>query len=746
MDIPNEFQEPTSAQEEFVALDKAATASEHGPETITFNFRGETITVSGFERTLLALSSPGDRAQLVKAGLVSSGTSLDEEAWHTVARAAVAPETAVAQLRSLKGQTPGLVEEHVEGATLRSLHTRAWLSELFPGHQPRTGQQALPVTDPEVRGDVDDDGRPYARVVYRYRDWTHLRSYLHQTITETRHANPEAYDRSILARRITRAVIAHPCRIEFADGSESFDAIAVRDGITRLTSAWALLTSGESPAADDIADTALGVLLAEKSQRRGAASKPRSQRMALGRQSELAGLHSEFQQGVGAGQPADRSVRLGQTLVVPAQITVGVRRHGSMGLQAREVFDDAVRSILASVHVEFRPWEAAAQNVEVGSRAIRRVRLPGLPADNLLDGIINLALGRRRPEEVPDIFNSPETPGTPLWRAVHLVHFLTRPDVFEQVKRYAKDIKGTKVMKNAGYAELLGPIVDLPWRGTKAGSLKQARNSWANGGVLTDGVMSEWSPAPSADFTELVSPAIEGDADARQTLAVAGGTALIADKLLTRNVGSAVGSTVPFRANVDKVVAGLTQSEEGLWTLAFAAQAFDAERECRNSFTKSQLTGRNTAHMYIVPAVDVSQEDRKRRDQGGVAYERLTQWEVVSTSDPDKAREAEQQSPPPGVHEISGPTINDRLATERRALRQAVAAARKAVARLREIGESPEARATTLHLFGSDKELADLVEDIGNLGGAINVHRQNTTVDAGDGEEARDHVEGASLV
>ncbi|WP_405619161.1 hypothetical protein OG292_31075 [Streptomyces sp. NBC_01511] len=721
MSISYGFQEPVMSSEGTTTQD-ADHGATSGPETISCYLGGEEFTVSGFERTLPALSSAGDRALLVKAGLASHATSLDEDGWHAVARAIVTPAAAAAQLRSEKGQASALIEEHVEGATLRSLHTRAWLSELFPALQPRTGQESLPEKDPEVHGDTDGQGRPYARVVYRYRHLEHLRTHLKQTIEATRRANPEPYDRSILARRITRAVIAHPCRLEFLDGSEPVDVLVVRDGITRLTSAWALLTEGESPYADDIADTALGILLETKSVRRGAAAKPLGQRMAIGRQDALSTLHGEFHRGVSADPPSDRAVRLGQTLVVPTQITVGIRPHGSAGLSEQEVFDDAVRSILASVHVEFRAWEPAAQNVEVGSRAISRVRLPGLPENTLRDGIIGLALGRRKPEEVPRVFGDEAVPGTPLWRAVLLTHFMTRPDIFEQVKRHAKDIKGVARMRNAAYAELLGPIIDLPWRGAKAGSLKQARNAWANGGVLTKGVMGDWTPVPCADFALLPERAWAGDNNARQTLVVAGGAALVADKLVTRNVGSAVGRTVPFRANVDQIVAGLAQSREGLWVLAFAAQNFDADRECLNSFTEAQLVGRNTSRMYSIPAVDLAATDKVRRDAGGMAAEQLTPWQVAVISDPDRAREAEQldQLPPAGGQKPLG----ERFAAERRAVRQGVDDARKAVERLLDLADTAEARATTLHPFGSDDELKKLIESVRTLAGRIVVPGQ----------------------
>ncbi|GAA3370175.1 hypothetical protein GCM10020367_15760 [Streptomyces sannanensis] len=736
MSIPTGFQEPIGHSYE---NQQEGADGGQGPQTITFFYGEEEFTVSGFERTLPELSSVTDRAALVKAGLGSASTTLDVESWHAVARGIVAPDAAAALLRSQKGQVSALIEEHVEGATLRSLHTRAWLTELFPGLQPRTGQEALPVEDPEVHGDVGEHGEPLACVVYRYRDLTHLRDHLRQTITATRRANPEPYDQSILARRITRALIAHPCRLEFEDDTEPVDVLVVRDGITRLTSAWALLTDEEKPDPERIAETATRVLLAEKPQRRGSQEKPLSQRMALGRQEELAELRAEFYKGLGEGQPADRSVRLGQTLVVPAQITVGLRRHGTAGLPAREVFDDAVRSILASVHVEFRAWEPAAQNVEVGSRALRRVHLGGRGGPNVLDGVVGLALGHRPPADLPQIFRDSRIPGTPLWRAVYLIHILTRTEIFEQVKRHAKDIKGTRRMTDAGYAELLGPIIDLPWRGAKWDSLKQARNAWANGGALTKAVKGDWSPMPCTDFTELVPLALTGNNDARQTIAVAGGTALLADKLITRNVGSAVGRTVPFRANVDQVVAGLAERAEGLWQLAFAANAFDPTRECTSAFTSAQMLGRDPSRMYTVPEVDLDQPDRVRRDRGGVAVQPLRQWRVVAISDPVRAREAEQEARGAAEEHKELP-LSERFAAERRALANAVEEARRKLRQLLDLAQTPEASATTLHPFGSHEEWLALDTSVRDLESTIYNRRPPTPSLEDDYDENEDEA------
>ncbi|MCZ7414870.1 MULTISPECIES: hypothetical protein [unclassified Streptomyces] len=646
--------------------------------------------------------------KLVRAGLADRFTSLTEDAWHAVARAAVSPSGLATQLRSQSTLPSAMIEEHVNGATLFSLYARTWLTELFPGLQPRTGQEALPVPDPTVEGALNGPV-PAATTVYRYRSQEHLRDHLRQTIAQTRELNRQKYDHSILARRITRAVLAHPGRLEFDDGTEPVHVMLVRDGITRLTSSWALLAP-DGADAQTIAEASCEVLLAQKPTRRGVASKALSQQMAVGRQGKLVEMHEAFSRGVLSDHPADRSVRLGQTLTVPAQITVGVRSHEVNGLPAKEVFDDAVRSILASVHVEFSPWEDAAQNVEVGSRALKRVQWAGsagrhgVGAD--LSDVVDLALGRRGPRDLADVFDT-DIPATPLWRAVYLVHALTRPAVFGRVKAEAKHIKGTKRMTNAGYAELLGPMVDLPWRAAKRNLLRQARNAWANGGVLTDEVRGEWQPTPHEDFTALVGPALQGDDNARLTLVTAGGIALIADKLLTRNVGSAVGRTVPYRADVNAVVADLGRRDnpEGLWLLALAAARFQADGKAQNSYTDKQLKAVGPKGMYVIPDVDLAQPDRIRRDPGGLAERPLTQYEVTRIADPERAareevnrREAGRSSREPDVAEL--------LAQQQRRLRGHLTDARQALEALQNIRNDPATG--TLSLLGSEDDAQQL--------------------------------------
>lgn len=230
---------------------------QHTPRSLTVTWGSEQILVSNTGQDLPI--PPADDAELkvVEAGRANPAALLTEEAWSAVGRAAIDAEGVAVQLRPTR-QDPGgvLMVENVEGATLRSLVTRVYLSELLPGIQPRTGMEATEIPDPQVQG-VTEDGRPCATVRYRFKDLSHLREHVWQTINGTLSLNN--YVGSVLARTITRNLIAHPVEISFEDGTESFHALAVRDGITRLASAWAVL-AGPGAETTDVADLAVGAL------------------------------------------------------------------------------------------------------------------------------------------------------------------------------------------------------------------------------------------------------------------------------------------------------------------------------------------------------------------------------------------------------------------------------------------------------------------------------------------------------
>ncbi|MFF0460739.1 hypothetical protein [Streptomyces mexicanus] len=648
-------------------------STDSAPLSLDVLWGSETIRVTNVPRRLPHDSTEDHARTVADAGRANPGVWLPDGAWEAIARATTRPDALAVQLRPTPDEPSGLLMvENVEGATLRSIVTRVLLSELFPGPQPRTGMEVSEVADPQVHGIVHD-GRPGAIVQYRYQDIAHLRNHVWQTIHATLSLN--SYATSILTRSVTRNLITHPVEIAFEDGTESLHVLAVRDGITRLASAWAVL-AGEGADPADAATLARDALLGDAIT--GAPGDGRlGQRLAENRARWRQKLREEFDTEMSGAAPGLRAAQIAQSYVVPAQIAVGVEGHSGRALSPEDLFDDAIRSVLASVHVEFKQWDPAAQNVEVITRALKRIIQQDDPRWNTADlqAVYGLAVGRIPVAELPAVFGGAQSPpATALWRAVYLVSALTQPDLLDLLKDQAKAIKGGQRMSMKGFGELLGPIIDLPWRAKKKLVTKQARNAWNNGGVLSKDVTQSWEPVPTEDFTTLIEPAMNGDDDARCTLAVAGGVALIADKLLTRNVGSSLGARkekggVPFRADVHKVVEGLSRpdNELGLWTLALAANAFRSDGLPQNSVPKLSLTGRDPASSeeppYVYFKVDLDAEDRIARDDDGVPVP-LYEWDVVAASDPDRAASTALAKAPAAAPPVTAPPVTTPSATD----------------------------------------------------------------------------------
>ncbi|MEW2346279.1 MULTISPECIES: hypothetical protein [unclassified Streptomyces] len=603
----------------------------------------DSLRVTNIPAELPADSTEPQIQSIDAAGKSRTDTWQPEEVWKALGRGSVEPDKTAHTLTSDEtAHADLLTPEHVEAATLRTLTTRVLLSELFPGPQPRTAVDAAEVPDPQICG-VAHEGRPVALLRYQYDNLKHLRDHVWHTLHTTLSRN--SYAASILTRSVSRPLVTHPVEITFGDGTESLHILVVRDGITRLASAWSVLAghTADSGAVATLATNALfgGTGIPSHSAGLG-------QRLAEARTRWRQQLRTEFREEI-AGTPTLRAAQIAQSYAVPAQITLGVEGHLGHTLPTEDIFDDAMRSVLASIHVEFKEWDAPAQNIEVITRALTRVIQQDDPRWNTaeLQDVHHLALGRVQSADLPQVFGGENPPpGTDLWRAVYLISAMTKPDLLELLKDQAKAIKGGQRMSMKGFGELLAPIIDLPWRQPKSHVLKQARNAWANGGVLSGDVTKSWTPRPTSDFAELVAPAMNGDDDARCTLAVAGGVALIADKLLTRNVGSSLGRPkekggVPLRLDVHKAIEGLSRpdNELGLWTLALAANAFRSSGLPQNSVTRQSLTGAAPAQAdespYVYFKADLAAKDHLARNTDGVPV-RLYEWDVVAAAYPER--------------------------------------------------------------------------------------------------------------
>ena len=607
---------------------------------LSLEIRGqnEPLTIVNHRNVLPDAADATVRGAFQRAAVAA--TNLDPDAIYAVSRAFVDPRSGAALLRAEAFQT-----ETVEAAELRSLNGHVLLTEVFPLIQPRTGAEPGEVPHPTVHGLLDGNGLPTAALELTFEDPDHLRGYLRQTITDTRRIGKK-YDDSILARRVTRPILAHAARIAFRDGAEPLWVVVVRDGITRVVSAWATrlgAPAGERRLADEVTQQ----LLERKDVRRTGTSA--TQEHARGREEVLARVRSDFYAGMVDGQPSEQAIRIGQTYSLPAQVYIGIDLASQQHVRHSEAFDDAQRSIVSSIHVDFKGWDPAAGDVEAFNRALHRAQHAGAISEGILASTTDDSWERYIAQLWEEGYPGPRPgPASPLWRAVLLIAILTRRDTASAVKRELRQILGISRITNKRYMSYLGPVVDLPWRAAKSRTLRQARRAWSSGGPVPDSVFTaQWYPVPASRFEDLL-PAATTELErgtigpARVTLMVAGGIAFAADKLILSNTGSALTArTVPFRSDPHVVVEKLGESGAGLHQLARAADTFEADRPTHEAL--SDVERRDGLTGYAHARVDVDNPSQAVVDAAGTP-EPLTVYHVVEMSDPKRAQDEQEAS------------------------------------------------------------------------------------------------------
>jgi hypothetical protein len=512
------------------------------------------------------------------------------------------------------------------------LPAQVLLTELLPLMQPRAGGHSYDVAPPRIAGVMAEDGSPTPVLRVTFRNEAHLRSFVKETVVQTRTLGQD-YSTSILAKRVSRPIIAHVVEIAFSDGSAPFRVLTVRDGITRVVSSWATIYPGLSPA--ELADQMVKDLLSKGTSR--AADVTETIERARGRESVATTLRSRFAAGTIGEAPTEDAVRIGQAFTLPATIAVSMDVFGTSPVAPSQQFEETIQAVIASIHGEFRPWDVSATQAAAIQRALAR----SVHSGDFDDDVADLALGVLGEDDLPALFEDKRIPKTSLWRAVYLLSWFTLPYEFDAIKRDLRAVTGAGAIRNKAYVAHLSTLIDAPWRAHKAHTLSQARRAWQNGGPVPDALLGhDWTPVPTKDFTTLVPKAVKGDVNARATLQVAGGVALIADKLLLSNTGSAVESdTVPFRADVDIVISGLGNSERGLYLLAHAANSFDPSRKALNSFTPKELLALSEdqrADAYSVFKPDPENPAEFEVDKTGQPV-LLSQYDIVYTSNPARA-------------------------------------------------------------------------------------------------------------
>lgn len=609
------------------------TTNANPPKTLTVTGSdGETVDILNFSSTLPSASDVKARNALVRAA-DARDLGLADDAMYAIARAVTDPGSMAAAVKT------GLLSTEVIGAVDISMITaNVWLPESFVLMQPRAGGFAHSVPAPAIRGALDDDGRPLVELDVEFENHQHLHNYIVETVTLTK-AHGRDYSDSILAKRVSRPGLAHVVQITFADGSDPFYVLCVRDGITRVVSSWAAQNPGLN--AHELGEHIATSLLSRKDVKSAVGTETIAR--ARGREALMTDLRGRFIAGTSGELIAEEAVRIGQTLTLPMQICVDMTERAPSAVAPTAVFDDTMQSVIASVHGEFRPWEPTATQTAAIQRAIPRAVHAGS-----LTSLVAEVAGATDLTRFTDVWD--EAPPTALWRAIYLMSILTHDIEFNGLKRQLRELGVSRAISKRMYVSHLVTVIDTPWRRAKAHTERQARRAWGNGGPVPTAMLgTDWDPVPTDDFLTLVPLALNGDQAAKNTLIVGGGIALITDKLLLADVGSALTSgQVPFRASVDVVIEGLAESELGLCLLAHVANAFDPDRIAVNSFTKKELTTNPdlAKDTYVVPRPDPSNPYEIELDVNGHA-KALEIYDVVYASNPARAEDEKVKNDTP---------------------------------------------------------------------------------------------------
>lgn len=558
----------------------------------------DTFTIRNFRPDIPSEPIAKERTAFVKAA-TRAELPLDDDAFHAVARALTTIGQATDQIR-----TETLSVEHVGPATVHTIDGHVFLGELLPLFQPRgAGLYEADLFD--TAGAMDHDENPLAMTTMTFRDETHLKAHV-RTVTERTIDLGRDYTASILTKKIANPVLIEAVRIQFEDGTESFTSMAIRDGVSRVISAWKVIYPKADPF--EFPDLIASHVLASSWMRDGNAASSRAKGRAAARQ----GLRVEAIRGLAGEVFGEFAIRVHQAFTVPAKIVVGAPA-------PVEDFEETMRELVAVSNGESRPWSREARDGDAMERALRRAVHDG----QLGEHVQKLATGA-----------APGMAPTPLWRSVLLLAELMSGTTPRLLKKHLADLTGRGRITDATYARFLMPLIEAPWRIRKG----MAVAAWVDGGPIPTGVdWDNWTPVVTGDFTELVPRALAGDADARVTLQVAGGIALAADRLL---VGKSL-EDAPFSADVPTVLDGLGLRAAGLWLLARAANAFQADRLALSALPTSKKSSLQAVDAYIVPKPSFREPELLLDANAGPWHHTsqpvpLTATDVVAFSDPHR--------------------------------------------------------------------------------------------------------------
>ncbi|MFE8937501.1 hypothetical protein ACFYNX_08425 [Streptomyces sp. NPDC007872] len=610
-----------------IGPEEALATTDHHREIIVTDEKGFTFRLPRPPKPLPALDPKGT-GRLRRALQDNPRVNLSTEAIEAAAGLFADPSRAARTVAYDDGHD-SLNVQVAGSATLYVLEGMAYADALLPVlGNPRISHLAQAPSMPSSHASADspssappssgmyasDGTTPLAQLRVRYGRIEDACRVIRTTVKETLKQPGADYSDSILVNGVMAPVEAVLVEMSYADGSPPSVVPALYDGTSRCTSAaktrHGLGTHSAQDLQDEIADSfAAALTLSTRTRRTRYAKSAQAVNAALERSNLTMPV-----------------LRERMTRLVPVRLVVGAEFPPDA---TASTLPDAVATVQSARHISVNPWSEPAQDLMTAERIVSHLNRQGLVPGAFVDLVNEETL---RDSDVEQLFGA----GTaalvrydrtdwvdPLWRAAKIAHTLTRPAVFEEAKRFVRSDRGLSSVRTERYAGYLGVVIDMSFRFYKPKTTPVARRAWRDGGVLSRDVFDPWELVV-ASAAELRARTLKDEADARLTLQVLTGTALIADGLLTPDSGVKVSSgRVPYRSAPPLLLAQLLRTPHGVRQAAAVLAHFDPDRP----------GGVGNHAKYTYPRLD--HRGRAERDGAGVAV--LTEADLHWQADPERS-------------------------------------------------------------------------------------------------------------
>jgi hypothetical protein len=445
-------------------------------------------------------------------------------------------------------------DRFLELGTLPDIQGARWL------HLVRNRLHDEPGLPAAVLGTGADDGRYRAMIELRVADRAEFTDRIFEAFVKTTPDGPSVrndYTDSILQSGVKEPLMLVVMRVVFDDGTDDEYYLVAVDGNSRLVSSWKARTGGT---VEQAAAACIEAVVGTGTGRGFRRVTQRAARSVITDHAEL------VNRGLNDDPLTEATIRLGQTLTVPAVVVVG----GWAGRQRGNPLTDLIAArddLIGTIHTDATPWDDEAR---AGRGLVRVLRRAVLEAGVIDDDTRQVIEGRFTVEEMHDRLGLPPNR---LWATALTVQAILNgwdKGVFklfaEQFlnRRPTRMVIGKQIATTALSAYKTEPFYAV------------ARNTFGDGGPITDlAWKTPWSLTPGDDVQEtldaILARALDGESSAIAELSVLGGTAAILLTLLTRDRGSKRTETgirdqrkVPYRARPDRVIANLAGTIGGL--------------------------------------------------------------------------------------------------------------------------------------------------------------------------------------